>query len=95
MIARVQARPGTVERAFQIAGSVQVDTIEDIARQLGREGYDRVTDHLAGPLIRKQLRNACAAAMKRRRVRSARHPEHRSGNRHSMCTSRSVSDACG
>jgi hypothetical protein len=92
MIARWQARPGTVERAFQIAGSVQIDTIEDIARQLGKKGYDRVADHLAGPLIRKQLRDVCGSATtrKRRRARSALGAAH-----HSICTSKSVSDACG
>ena len=46
---------GTVERAFQLARSGTCYDIDDIRRQLEKEGYPGVPQHLSGPTIRKQL----------------------------------------
>ena len=61
MNAHPSLRPGTIERAFQLAATVPGESLDDIARQLGREGYERVAEHLSAPLLRKQLRQACAS----------------------------------
>ena len=46
---------GTVERAFELAKSGTCHDIADIRRQLEKEGYSGVPQHLSGLLIRKQL----------------------------------------
>lgn len=46
---------GTVERAFQLAKGGTCHDIDDIRRQLDKEGYPRVAEHLSGPAIKKQL----------------------------------------
>ena len=61
MNAHPSLRPGTIERAFQLAATVPVESLDEIARQLGREGYEKVAEHMSAPLLRKQLRQACAS----------------------------------
>ena len=51
-------RPGTVERAFQLARTGSHSEISDIVATLKRERHDAVEAHLAGPAIRKALREA-------------------------------------
>jgi hypothetical protein len=46
----------TVERAFELAASGRCRSIEAIRQQLTREDYSAVHAHLAGPLIKRQLR---------------------------------------
>jgi hypothetical protein len=46
---------GTVERAFQLTKSGTCHDIEDIRRQLDKEGYPGASAHLSGPAIKKQL----------------------------------------
>ncbi|RYD90341.1 MAG: hypothetical protein EOP61_29790 [Sphingomonadales bacterium] len=50
-----------IERAFDLARSGLYKDVPDIARQLNAEGYDGVTSRLAGPSLRKQLRELCRA----------------------------------
>ena len=45
----------TIERAFQLARSGSVQTLDDLRRRLKSEGYEAVEAHLAGAAIRKQL----------------------------------------
>ena len=58
-------RPGTVERAFQLAASGDCDTIDAIEQALLCEHYEDVGGHLSGKLIRDQLRRAIAPARDR------------------------------
>lgn len=51
-------RPGTVERAFEIARSGGCDGMSDIVRQLKDERFEKVEEHLAGQSIRRDLRRA-------------------------------------
>ncbi|MBB4857208.1 hypothetical protein HNO88_000515 [Novosphingobium chloroacetimidivorans] len=53
---------GTVTRAFEIARAGTCKNVEDIKRQLKREGYSSVDEHLNGPTIKKQLAAAILAA---------------------------------
>ncbi|GAC1580558.1 MAG: hypothetical protein NVS3B5_14260 [Sphingomicrobium sp.] len=46
---------GTVERAFQLAKSETCHDVDEIRRQLEKEGYPPVPQHLSGPTIKKQL----------------------------------------
>ncbi len=45
----------TIERAFEIAREGKAGRLEEIARQLMREGYSDVHGHLDGSTIRSQL----------------------------------------
>lgn len=45
----------TVERAFEIARLGTAVRVEEIARQLAKEGYPDVHGHLGGATIRAQL----------------------------------------
>ena len=51
----------TVERAFELAASGDVQTFDDLRRKLQWEGYEAVEAHLAGTAIRKQLKELLAA----------------------------------
>jgi hypothetical protein len=55
---------GTVERAFQLAGSSECQTIEDIRKQLRREQCGNIDAHLAGSSIRRQLTQKIALRKK-------------------------------
>ncbi len=48
-------QPTIIERAFELAKSGRVSSVEDIARQLKREHYEAVLSHLSGNSIRRQL----------------------------------------
>jgi hypothetical protein len=52
----------TIERAFEIAGSGSVDTIDGLRRVLDREGY--FTNVLTGPVLLKQLRGRITVCRK-------------------------------
>ena len=49
-------RPTTIERAFELARSGQVENIDVLEAQLTREGYWAVREHLAGHQIKRQIR---------------------------------------
>ena len=51
-------RPGTVERAFELARTGKHADIAEIVAALKRERHDSVEAHLAGPSIRRDLRRA-------------------------------------
>jgi hypothetical protein len=46
---------GTVARAFEIARAGACKSLDDIRRQLKREGYSAIDEHFSGPTIKKQL----------------------------------------
>jgi hypothetical protein len=50
-----------LERAFQLARSGQVSTIDDIRKVLRREGYD-ASNMYVGPSLRSQLRELIKTA---------------------------------
>ena len=52
---RMQYRPTTLERAFELARSGRCENIAAIRRRLKHEGYAE-GEHLVGPTLRKQLR---------------------------------------
>ncbi|WP_445191711.1 hypothetical protein ACT009_14195 [Sphingomonas sp. Tas61C01] len=52
----------TIERAFEIAREGKALRLEEIARQLQREGYADVHGHLDGAKIRAQLMSLVQAA---------------------------------
>jgi hypothetical protein len=54
--------PTTIERAFELARSGNHRSIEDIRRQLTREGHSGIYGHLSGSLIRKQLARLIASS---------------------------------
>lgn len=57
-----------VQRAFQLAGSGDCLDWGEVALCLAREGYVDVEAHLVGPLLRRQLREACRKAAAERRI---------------------------
>ena len=50
-----------LERAFQLARSGRLATVDDIKKQLKQEGYD-VSSAYSGPSLRSQLRDLIEAA---------------------------------
>ena len=62
-------RPGTVERAFELAQDSQLMTVEKIRRRLKAEGYSDWEFQLSGRSIRRQLQALVVA--KRNRVSQA------------------------
>lgn len=52
----MNARPGTIERAFELARNSQLTTVEQIRKQLKAEGYGDWQEQLSGSHIRQQLR---------------------------------------
>jgi chromosome segregation and condensation protein ScpB len=48
----------TLERAFELARSGTCRTIDDIRRQLSKEGFELVHAHVSGGMITKQLKAA-------------------------------------
>ena len=49
-------QPDVIARAYQLARSGSLQSVEDIRRKLRSEGYDGINAHLAGRLIQRQLR---------------------------------------
>jgi len=46
-------RPGTIERAFEIAA--ESGSLDEVKKRLTREGYSSVDAHLTGPQIKREL----------------------------------------
>jgi len=61
-------RPGTIERAFELAYDSSLTTVEQIRRRLKAEGYIDWEFQLSGKQIRAQLRDIVNA---RRTLRAA------------------------
>ena len=57
-------RPGVVERAYQMARTGQFHYVEEIRRELDREGYYPCRAHIAGAALLKSLRGEIAVALK-------------------------------
>jgi hypothetical protein len=55
-------RPGTVERAYELARSGSCTGVGDIRQHLAQEGHDSVQQHLSGPSLRRELARLCKAA---------------------------------
>lgn len=53
-----------VERAFTLAQSGDCRSLSEMEKQLKREGYSSVSEHLRGGSLRKQLKTLIAAAAK-------------------------------
>jgi hypothetical protein len=53
-----------VERAFQLAASGDCQSIPEMEKQLKREGFSSVSEHLRGGTLRKQLKTILASAPK-------------------------------
>lgn len=45
-----------LQRAFRLAASGECSSLSDIEKALKREGFIQVTDHLAAPTLRAQLK---------------------------------------
>lgn len=58
----------TVERAYQLAREGPCGSLDDIRRTLEQERYGSVAAHLAGPTIRRQLRQLCRERALRGRI---------------------------
>jgi len=54
-------RPTAIERAFMLAASGQVNSLDEIRDALKAEGFS-VGGHLYGPTIKKQLAKMISAA---------------------------------
>lgn len=54
-----------VERAFELAKSGRVRSLDDIRRTLTGEGFTHVESHLAGRSLRRQLKGLIAGAVDR------------------------------
>lgn len=58
----VDGKLSALERAFQLARSGRISTVDDIKKQLKQEGYDVSSREYAGPSLRSQLRELIKAA---------------------------------
>lgn len=58
-------RPGTIERAFELARTGSCTTLRALERRLDQEQHEDVVQHLWGQLTRRQLREAMASARQR------------------------------
>jgi len=56
------ARPSTLERAFELAGSGQYGSISEIRHQLKIEGFHDAATQLYGRSLAAQLRKICLTA---------------------------------
>jgi hypothetical protein len=54
-------RPTSLERAFQLARSGECATITEVKQRLRDEGLS--SNQVEGPVLTRQLRDLCAAAM--------------------------------
>jgi hypothetical protein len=60
--ADITNRPGTVERAFELAKSGTCANVNDVRARLSQEGHEAVQQHLSGPSLRRDLARLCKAA---------------------------------
>jgi hypothetical protein len=62
MIARMDNRLTTLERAYQLAMSGEFVGIGELKARLVAEGYTNAAEQLYGPTLLADLRRLCAAA---------------------------------
>ena len=58
-VSLVQHRPGTIERAYQLARSGEFKTVAEIRTKLNQEGYLDVAGQIYGPTLASALRRLC------------------------------------
>jgi hypothetical protein len=58
--------PSTLERAFALARSGELSSVNEIRQRLKAERYDQVEGHLSGHSIGRQLRQICDEARRAR-----------------------------
>ena len=58
----IEASPGIVERAYQIARAGQAADLGELKAKLKSEGYFNVSGQLTGPVLQKALRELCIAS---------------------------------
>lgn len=56
-------RPSIIERAFELADTGRLHTLEELEKALARESYEAVRDHLSGSSIRAQLKARLRSSM--------------------------------
>lgn len=54
-------RPGTIERAYQLAKLGPCANLDEIRSQLKREFHESVDSHLGSPSLGRDLRKLCAS----------------------------------
>ncbi|MFW2829093.1 hypothetical protein [Sphingomonas sp. ID0503] len=57
------AQRDIVARAFELAGLGTCRTLDDLRRQLRREGYESIDAHLSAPTMRRQLKALLTAVV--------------------------------
>jgi hypothetical protein len=61
-----------IERAYELAESGSFDTVDDVSKQLIKEGFEGVHSHLSSaPTLRKQLAAMCKNAARTRQADQA------------------------
>ena len=58
----MDSKVSALERAFQLAESGRLATVDDIKKQLKQEGYEVIFSIITGPSLRSQLRDLIKAA---------------------------------
>jgi hypothetical protein len=71
----IENRSGIVQRAFELAGDVHPQTLQDIEKTLTREHYEAVGSHPSGASLRRELRGLIAQTCRSCVIPAAR--EHR------------------
>jgi hypothetical protein len=56
----MEGERNTVVQAFALARSGRFSSVEEIERELRKEGFHSVQQHLSGPTLRQQLRELIA-----------------------------------
>ena len=59
MSAQTPGQPGIIERALQLARNGPCEGLDDITKQLNKEHYSAVPQHMSGPSLRRQLTRLC------------------------------------
>lgn len=59
-----ERRLSTVERAYELARSGTVRSVDEIRAKLTREGHESVIAHLSGPTLKRDLNRLCKDAAK-------------------------------
>ena len=70
-----------IERAFELARCGDCKTIFDVERQLRKEGFEQVSEHLNGAMTRRQLLDAMNAMNLDVRINRLAKPTSENDNR--------------
>jgi hypothetical protein len=60
-----------IERAYEIARAGVAQNLSELERRLKSEGYSSVSQHLAGPSLRKELAKLIKAALPREAIQQS------------------------